>query len=277
MPSAWNRIGANWEDLRNTRLEPVINELYKATIERDYWIRLTGREFDPTPLSAVKYNTSYQIRKIYELFEIWFRPVSTGGTIRQLETNESVFIYDDGKEADPPITIGNADMVFSSIYGKGSVDYTSDGILSNLVGLDMSFLANGAPLGRVNIDHLEALFKVLNMNLKNRLFNCIYKNNTFTSVGSRSDLFLQELRNSMSGSDNAGTAVEVINKFNSNIIPDEVLRGLFRTSYTFGAGYNGVDTFSAGFQQRFFMFKDFDVTDFNIDSYVFGDATGGGW
>ena len=77
MPSAWNRIGVNWLDLSSTRLEPVINEIYNATLERDYWLRVASKQSGLNPPTYDSINTSYQIRFIYDTFETWFRPLST--------------------------------------------------------------------------------------------------------------------------------------------------------------------------------------------------------
>ena len=269
MASAWNRIGVNWGDLSNVRLEPVINELYKAVLERDYWIRVTGRELGVLPVDVKKYNTSYQLRTIYTLMEKWFRPQTLKTSTTILDFNESVYIYNDGVATNYPILISNRELNFNSMYGKGSVDYTSAGVLSSLVGFDMSFLGQEPPNGRVNLDHLRSFYKVLNLDLKNRLFTCDINSSRFRSVSSRTDDFLRELVNN--GESN-GTESEVISEFNSEIIPSDVFSGGFYTSYKLNASRsNTVDEeYGTDFQQRFYMFKDYEITDFNIDSYVYG-------
>lgn len=210
MPSAWDRIGANWLDLRNIRTEPVINEIYKATVERDYWLKLIQGDTVTAPNYPLV-NTSYQLRYIYIAFERWFKPLSivSNGLL-----SSGYYIYEDGSPTSDPVDEYVDALQFSTPYGKTSYDYVSGGNLSTLVNYDMSFLNVGIPNGRVNIEHLQIFYKVLNLNLKNRMFRLSKNNSGYFSDSQRSNTFV-DMYQTEDQADTPQTANQTVTEVNN--------------------------------------------------------------
>ena len=275
MASAWNRIGVDWEDLSNTRLEPVINEIYKATIERDYWLRVTGKELNLNPPNNNTVNSSKQLRDIYSIFETWFRPISTSSS-RSLDFNESVYLADDGLVSEFPSDIKIRQMYFTTPYGKDSYNYISGGNLSSLVGYDMSFLGDGVPNGRVNIEHLQVFYKILNLNLKNRLFTLTYSTSLgfYNSFRMNSDIVSEVI---ITGTLDSGSSGDIINDFNVTSNSNEAISSNFSNQYNFNFSQRGGSgseaTYDYALSKRFFYMRNYNTDDFDFFSYVYSEET----
>lgn len=270
MPSAWNRIGVNWLDLSSTRLEPVINEIYNATLERDYWLRVASKQSGLNPPTYDSINTSYQIRFIYDTFEAWFRPLSTSSN-KLYGYNEGIYVADDGLISEFPTDMKSRQMYFTTPYGKDSYNYLSGGNLSNLVNYDMSFLSNGTPNGRVNIEHLQVFYKILNLNLKNRLFTLTYN----TTLGFYPSFIMNSglVRELIITGNFQGVDTDLIADFNNTSNSTDANTSNFSNQYIFSFNAENIpsDIYSYNLQKRFFELRGFDASKFNFLSYVYGE------
>ena len=266
MPSAWNRIGVNWLDLSSTRLEPVINEIYNATLERDYWLRFTQGDTSLPPKTTLSRNTSYQIRYIYTTFERWFKPLS-GLSSSQLLLS-GYYIYEDGNPTSDPTQEFTTSLAFSTPYGKDSYNYLSGGNLSTLVNYDMSFLASGVPNGRANIEHLQVFHKVLNLNLKNRIFRLIKSGADYFSDSTRQNNFLQMFVTD-GVTDEPETAGDTVNIINNAQNTNQARYVNFRMggSVDFQRVNQIDELYDGSFVRRQISLDDYNIENFNLSCY----------
>ena len=273
MPSSWNRINADWSNLLNTRLDPVLNELYKATQERDYWLcGLIG--IDKVIDSNTK-NSSYQLRYLYSTFNRWLKP-SDDIPLDEV-WDGSFFLDDNGGNSDYPSDIVNSrTLIQQNIFGMSSLDYSSDGTLSTLINFDLSFLESGHPPdGRVNLNHLECFYKILNLDIKSRM-NRMKRTNEGFEFNSAENTSLSRIgfvSNDLGNTDRNATENEIIDLVEDYVNSREVRFSNFSPINFLSFGVNNINVdegnYNGSIQGGVLFLRDYNFSDFEATSFIY--------
>lgn len=188
MPSDWSRAGIDWSDLTGQPIDRIVYELWSAVIERDYYYSAMSCETSSQITTVYNSYTEIlksksmasQIRDVYAAFSRWLKPYSDFDGLEISMIGYSVFIDDiDGGLSAPPIFLGDSDSVYSTLYGKGNLDYTATGSLSIDMGVDLSFIPLAKSFDRPNVEELKIFYDILQRDLKNRGFYVIWDNGGF--------------------------------------------------------------------------------------------------
>lgn len=180
MPSGWTTSGIDWTSpstMRNNRTEDIVRELYLAVNERDYWMRLNSGEIG-TLDRVGRLRTDQQLRYIYSKLRSWFKPLSEYNLNSSFtfDNSESVFIDDTITPQNP---INKPSELF--YFGYDSYDYELNGNLETLISEDLSFLRDyGTYTFRILLDDLHKVYKILNLDLRNRVFDYSHSYSGFT-------------------------------------------------------------------------------------------------
>lgn len=243
MPSDWSRAGVDWSNLSGQPIDRVVYELWSAVIERDYYYRAMSCE--TTSQVQAEYNTyienkksksmASQIRDIYAAFSRWLKPGADFDGVSVSMIGYSVFIDDiDGGLADPPTFLGDSDSVYSTLYGKGNLDYTATGSLSIAMGVDLSFIPLFQSYDRPNVEHLKTFYDILQRDLKNRGFYVFWDNGGF---GRPSGFRVEKIRSNLiwkpsRGLKSSGAETDknaVINAYNADSYEYDVFGSIFES------------------------------------------------
>ena len=268
MASGWTTSGIDWTSastMRNSRTEQIVTELYKATLERNFWIKTVQSSSIVPVVLYKKIRMDTQLRYIYETFEKWFRPLINGNDSPfALNLEYSPFVNDgDGLASAYP---NSAVTSFSIPYGKGSYDYSSGGDLSSLVSYDMSFL--GAIGNRVNLNHLYSFYTILNLPLMCRLQRLTQNVNYITSPN-LSALFAKVYASTGSQSGTEAQVKAVLNNIPLNDSSTSVGYSL-DLDININQSRFALGSFGSNYDSYFAKFNNYNISDFDILSYSYG-------
>jgi len=180
VPSGWTDSGIDWTStatMRNSRTEDIVRHLYLAINERDYWMRLNSGEVGSLDRVG-RFRTDQQLRYIYSKLKSWFKPLSEYNLNSSFtfDNSESLFIDDNITPQDP---VNKPSELF--YFGYNSYDYKLNGNLETLISEDLSFLRDyGTYSFRVLLDDLHKVYKILNLDLRNRVFGYSHSYSGFT-------------------------------------------------------------------------------------------------
>lgn len=168
MPSGWTNSGIDWTSavtMRNSRTEDIVRHLYLAVNERDYWIRFNSGDIGVLDRIG-RLRVDQQLRYIYLKLRSWFKPISEYSGSFTFDNSESIFIDDTITPSDP---VSNPEELF--YFGYDSYNYLQNGNLETLISEDLGFLRNyGSSTYRVVLDELRIVKKILELDLRNRMF-----------------------------------------------------------------------------------------------------------
>lgn len=195
MPSGWTTNGIDWSsalNMRKSRTEDIIRELYKATHERDFWVRRWATK------STDNYSTVFptiptqrienQIDFIYTTLQNWLTTDSNPVISTTYVENKAVWIDEN------QIPTGS-DLTNTVNLGIPHWDMSENGNLETELSIDLSFLRDyTTPIkSRISLNDMKKVYDILNFLTKCRTYQVEYDNGIFTRS-------LQNLETSLFGS-----------------------------------------------------------------------------
>tara|TARA_R110001606_G_C15302991_1_gene642776 strand:- start:27 stop:1190 length:1164 start_codon:yes stop_codon:yes gene_type:complete len=193
VPSGWTTSGIDWTNIRDNRYEQTVLELYKATHERDFFIRKTaGRQ------NSTQYNTpsprirlDSQLKFIMDTLTSWLTTELTPTIADGLMENQAVFIdesqiptgLDLSNSTDYDLTVrrnnlnnSNTAIDLSSSQINMQIphyDIAVNGNLETALSLDLSFLRSyqtGVSERATSPDNLKSIYDILRFLTKSRAY-----------------------------------------------------------------------------------------------------------
>ena len=262
--------------MRNSRTEDIVRHLYLAVNERDYWIRLNSGDIGELDRSG-RLRLDQQLVYIYSKLKSWFKPIGEYTGSFTFDNSESVFIDDTVTPQNP---VNDPDELF--YFGYDSYDYSASGNLEALVGEDLSFIRNyGNYSFRILLEDLHIVYKLLNLDLRNRLFKYSrsgseYNVIQFTNTDDQSmALGFKNGNDNDGGGQKPNSSIANTAFYNqttidySNFISNKY-RGFWNVvftsqSYSVTQAKHGIRFNPTGFDSN-----DYNISDFNFKSFSYG-------
>ena len=164
MPSGWTTSGIDWSsalNMRKSRTEDIVRELYKATHERDFWVRRWTTkssnnysvEFPTIPTQRLE----NQIEFIYTTLQNWLT-TDLNPLINTLYVENKAVWIDENQ-----IPTGQ-DFTNTVNLGIPHWDMAENGNLETELSMDLSFLRNytGGLIDRISLNDMKKVYDILN-------------------------------------------------------------------------------------------------------------------
>jgi hypothetical protein len=195
VPSGWTNSGIDWENIRDNRTEEVVNHLYLATNERDYWVKhFSNLNSVISSIDTVgRRTTNDSLRYMFNTIQRWLLPFDEFPNVTtspQLLTNQCCFL-DELSPLDPleVTTEFSTDYFpykpYNRWFGLKNLDYSDGGELESILGYSLSFFRSPYN-SRNSLQFMNFVYDFLQLKLKvANVFSEAYTPSTFSPGNGR--------------------------------------------------------------------------------------------